>query len=60
MTIKERINDLKLAFKVIGWYKENKDIFQNIGKCLRSLQSQINQVKESLDTLKQENEKGNK
>lgn len=52
MTIKEKINDLKLLFNVIKWYKENKNIFVNISKTFRNLQSQVNQLRESVSELK--------
>jgi hypothetical protein len=52
MKLKEKFEDLKLLFKVIGWYKENKDVFYNIGNYMRSLQSQVNQLRDSLAVLK--------
>ena len=52
MGIKEKLNDFKLIFKVINWYKANKDTVEIIKDRLFFIRREINELISVVNELK--------
>ena len=52
MGIKEKLNDFKLIFKVINWYKANKDTVEIIKDRLFFIRKEVNELISVVNELK--------
>ena len=52
MGIKQKLQDFKLIFKVINWYKANKDVLEVIKDKLRFIRLEVNELISTVNNIK--------